>query len=424
MHISPFYINLTKDGKEKFIQRINTFLNKKIITYHFDIGPFKTFAETVIASNAIQLTWGLQDFTLSEYKFISIFQGFVDHSLNVKKGISGLKNQTFINFSWRQMVLDFVEKTNSVLDVWIYYLTKLAEKNSIWDEFFIAYYKVWCDAARNYLHITSSKTENIFNYSEKLPLVIQQFFSNPKELSEFHPEIYEHTKKLLNIDILDGQEYDFIYSEELATKKKSRSNNRAIVFGAQDSIRKFGAVANSSYFAILLFPVAIGIWYEMGKNTYIGWIFSSIFILTLIGFILFTHQYFYTKRGISLRVYLVMLAIGGIPFVYSVLTTFNYLIPIKRNNQIIEFKHETELYKHLPSFLIHEPKIKTIEFANNEDGSPMDSTMIHMYDTYTQGVNKKAIIPLLDSNDEIVLDTYTGIFGGEVFDGYRIIIKK
>lgn len=416
----PFYGKLSNDGQKKFIQRISSFKKSKIFVYHFNAGIYKEFIENMIAASAIQLTWGLQDFKMKEHRIIAIFESEINTRLNIGKNIARESLATVLNFSWYQIVNDYTlhKRFKIIIDLWVVILMRMAHKNTMWDEFFIAYFKVWCDSARSYLYITDEySTKNVLAYSDKFPIIIHQFFENTEEFMRYHPEIYEHTKKLLNLDLLEAKDHDFKYSYYLKKTMKSTSNNRVILFNVQDTIRKFGPVPKIIYYSIAMIPILIFVTGFLFRYTYMYWYIILGLIITILGTVGFCYHYFYVKRGISIKLFSLLTCIGIIPFVYSFLISFNYFIPIKRNTKLLESNKLSYVFKSIP---------------NN---SPLIIKNFH-YDLLT-GENKvgrinsfiaegdlKGVINMLDDNDQIFVDSYTGIFGAEVYDGLRIFVVQ
>ena len=47
-----------------------------------------------------------------------------------------------------------------------------------------------------------------------------------------------------------------------------------------------------------------------------------------------------------------------------------------------------------------------------------------MVKNYTQGIDMKNVIHLMDANDRVELHSHVGLLGAEVFDGYVIVMNE
>ena len=427
-----FYRGLSDKGKRKFLRRVKKFISRKDFEFFFDPGREELLIKTLIAASCIQVTWGIKDKYISSYTYIGVYA----EALKLQKGkgivYSSIWLTRNVNFSWSKIKEGFIIPDDSQhigLFEWTRALIIQAKKDNILDDFFSAYYNVWCEAARDSIFVVNEDDNlPLDKFGQKLPVIVQQFFEAPQELQSNHPIIYEHTKRLLNLDLLEGQSFDFIYSKKLAAEKKIRATNRALIFGVQKEIRKFGLSSGVMYYILAQFPLVIFIWYMMGRWTYSSMLFNAFFAgFTLLGALLIYYRY-YVKRGLSFRALLTIFIVGLMPLIYGLMSLLNYTIPVENKSRVVMASKPTMLDLYLPWKGFTQPHIKTVNLVdkyNNADGNSTNSEVIgDMINVYTQQIDMKNVLYLMDGDDKVELQSTIGLFGAEVFDGYVITIYK
>jgi hypothetical protein len=426
-----FYRGLSEKGKLKFLHRVRKFIRSKDFEFFFEAGREELLVKTLIAASCVQLTWGIKDKYISSYTYIGVYADAL--KLQKGKGVtySSIWLTKNIHFSWSKIKEGFEIPDDSKhigLFEWTRALIIQAKKDNILDDFFTSYYKVWCEAARDIMFVVD-EDENLplDKFGQKLPVIVQHFFETPEELRQNHPEMYEHTKRLLNLDLLEAAEYDYIYSKKLAAEKKLLSDNRVLVFGVQNEIRKFGLTSGVMYYILAQFPAVVLIWYTMGRWTYASWSFNLCFIVFLLIGLGVIYKRYYLKRGLGKKAAVIISLVGLIPFVYGSMCLLNYSISLEQHTRPVVASRPAMLDLYLPWKGFTEPHIKAVHLPREET---MDTTassgnvMSQMRKTYTQNIEMKNLLFLLDGNDKVELHTRKGLFGAEVFDGYVITIKE
>ncbi len=431
-HHVKFYRGLSEKGKRKFLRRTKRFIANKDFEFFLDSSKDELLIKTLVASSCIQVTWGLDDTYLDSYSYIGIHRNGIQLKKSRSKSLNALWLKSRGKGSWNntQEGQFFMGNGRQVgLMEWTSVFIIEAKNDNVLDDFFSAYYKVWCEAARDIMFVVDEEDQLPLNaFGKKLPIIIQHFFEEPEELKRNHPEIYEHTKILLNLDLLEAAEYDFVYAEKIKKEKKIKSSNRALIFSVQDKVRKFALPAGIMYLILIQVPVVISIWFLMGRWTYFSWTFWEIFFVLSFISIFLVHRFYYVKRGLAAYASVVLFIMGFIPFIYSSMHLLNYTVPITRYSQTMPVAKLSELENNLPWFGFTKPHISKIlvtepKYETNEQTGEVTRTDI-VVDTFTDQTHIRSAISLFDKNDEVQMHTYKGLFGATVFHGYVIVLKK
>lgn len=424
-----FYRRLSEKGKKKFLRRVQKFIRMKDFEFFFDPGREEILVKTLIAASCIQVTWGIKDKYINSYTYIGVYAD----ALKLQKGKGVVYSSIWltrnVNFSWSKIKEGFViadDAKHIGLFEWTRALIIQAKKDNIMDDFFMAYYKVWCEAARDIMFVVD-EDENLplDKFGQKLPVIVQHFFEAPEELKLNHPQIYEYTKRLLNLDLLEGDKYDYIYSKKVAAEKRILSNNRVLLFGVQNEIRKFGLTSGVLYYVLIQLPIIVCIWFTMGRWTYSSWSFNVLFIAGIVLGIGIIYKRYYLKRGLGKKASIFVFLVGLIPALYGLLVTINYAVPIQYKTKTVDVSRKEMLNLYLPWRQFTEPHIKRVVVpATTDTVNAMNKVVNGMVKNYTQGIDMKNVIHLLDGNDRVELHTHVGLLGSEVYDGYVIVMKE
>lgn len=426
-----FYQQLSEPGKKRFLKRVKKFIANKDFEFFVDTQNDYLLIKVLIAASCIQLTWGLNDKYLDMYTYIGVYKNGIQLKKDKTKPLNALWLQSKKNKSWDQVNEDNFFMLGGGRQIglmeWSSVFIIEAKKDNILDDFFSAYYKVWCEAARDIMFVVDEEdTLPLDIFGKRLPLIIQYFFDDPKELQANHPEMYEHTKKLLNLDLLEGKEYDFVYADKIKKEKKINSNNRALIFDVQDQVRKFALPSSIMYAILVQIPVVIALWFITGRWTYFSWTFIWTFIgFSAIGSWL-VYKFYYLKRGLSKYASMVLFFLGFIPCVYSSMNLLNYLIPVTENSKIVQVKKISELEKKLPWYgftTLHVTKVTKMKKKYKMSAETgVVTTVYRLEDVYVDQNHIKSATSLFDTNDVVQMHTYQGIFGATVLRGFELTL--
>jgi len=424
-----FYRGLSEKGKRTFLHRVQKFIRMKDFEFFFDPGREEVLVKTLIAASCIQVTWGIKDKYINSYTYIGVYA----EALKLQKGKGVVYSSIWltrnVNLSWSKIKEGFViadDAKHIGLFEWTRALIIQAKKDNIMDDFFMSYYKVWCEAARDIMFVVDEDANlPLDKFGQKLPVIVQHFFEAPEELQQNHPQIYEYTKRLLNLDLLEGKDYDYIYSKKIAAEKKIKSNNRVLIFGVQNEIRKFGLISGVMYYILAQFPAVVLIWYMMGRWTYSSFTFNIIFLVSLILGGALIYKRYYLKRGLGKKASIIVFLIGLIPAIYGAMSFINYVIPIQQKTRIVDVSRKEMLSLYLPWQGFTEPHIKNVILPADADTTNAVNNVVNgMIKNYTQGIDMKNVIHLMDANDRVELHSHIGLLGAEVFDGYVIVMNE
>lgn len=427
-----FYQRLGDKGKKKFLQRVRKFISIKDFEFFFPVGKAEMMIKTLIAASAIQLTWGLDDKYLDSYTYIGVHKNGIQ--LKRVKGRSGnalwLGNKR--KQDWDEIHEGFKLPAHAKqigLVEWSAAFIIQAKKDNVLDDFFSAYYQVWCEAAKDIMYVVDEDDQlPLDEFGKKLPIIIQHFFEDPDEFKHFHPEMFEHTKILLNLDLLDGREFDFIYSDKIKKEKKIHVSNRALIFGVQDKVRKFSLPAGIMYFILIQMPVVITVWFMFARWNYISGTFWFIYTLGCIPGAFLIYKFYHIRRGLSAFASMILFVLGFIPLLYSSMHILNYAIPVRHKSEKLEVHKISELESYLPWFGFTKPHFsKATIMQKTTITHPVTRQVSYkeqIIQVYTHADDINGALSLYNNDDEVFMHTYQGLFGAKVFHGFEVIIHK
>lgn len=205
---SKFYAKLSEGDKAKFIKRLFIFISEKdfkvksglILTDHMIV---------LIAASAVQLTFGLRSFTLSNFNTIIIYprEFYSRNRKQLHKGETNLGG--VIVLSWKHFEEGNKNEKDGInlgLHEMAHALRFNEHKNDDYDVFFSKYIDKFQVIANE--ELTKLKAgENSFlrsyaatNFNEFFAVCVEYFFESPNELQKQLPDIYYHLSVLLNQD--------------------------------------------------------------------------------------------------------------------------------------------------------------------------------------------------------------------------------
>lgn len=431
-HYVKFYRQLSDKGKKRFLARVRKFISIKDFEFFFHAGKAEMMIKTLIAASCVQLTWGLDDKYLDSYTYIGIHKSGIQ--LKRIKGKSGpalwLGNKRKQDWDEIHEGFKLPDHAKQIgLVEWTSAFIIQARKDNVLDDFFSAYYHVWCEAAKDIMYVVDEDDQlPLDEFGKRLPIIIQHFFEDPEEFKRFHPEMYEQTKILLNLDLLDAKDHDFIYSSKIRKEKKIRATNRALIFGVQDKVRKFGLPAGIMYFILIQMPLVIAIWYAFARWNYFSSSFWMVYVGLCIPGIWVIYKFYHIRRGLAVYASGILFLLGFQPLLYSCLHIINYAIPIKHTTENLHINKISELDRYLPWVGFTKPHFsKAVIMEKKTVTNPVTKEVTYteeISNTYTRRNDIHGALSLFNSNDEILMHTYTGLLGAEVFHGFEVIIHK
>ena len=204
----PYYQKLSPSEKQRFLMRLQEFIEIKIFKIHDKQGFIEM--PVLISAAAIQLTFGLKKYLLPHFEFIHVYP---EEFMRIKPVVCFLEGNVSghsINLSWKHF-LDGYEDSSDGKNVGLhemahalYYQTFVVEENvdssfrRMYDEFVMDGNKVY-EAEKNTAGgLYSEYAEK--NFQEFWAESAELFFEKPDELKRLYPTLHASIKDLLNQD--------------------------------------------------------------------------------------------------------------------------------------------------------------------------------------------------------------------------------
>ena len=202
----PYYNNLNPIQRGKFIDRLYEFIKEKTFVIYAKEG-FKEMP-ILLSAAAIQLTFGLENFMLPNYKYIQIHpeEYFAVNSIRV---LAGHVQGNSITIAWNQFLKGYKNPMDGVnvglheMAHAVYYQHVIVDKKREKD-FYNCFNEVMEEGAEVYELKTKQHvlfTNNAFkDLQEFWAESVELFFEKPFDLKNNYSELFEAIKDLLNQD--------------------------------------------------------------------------------------------------------------------------------------------------------------------------------------------------------------------------------
>jgi Mlc titration factor MtfA (ptsG expression regulator) len=204
----PYYNALTEEEKTIFIHRVDNFINNKV----FKIHSAEAFREmpVLISAAAIQLTFGLKKYLLTNFEFIHIFPQEFMRVQPVLCFLEGNVSGHTINLSWKHF-LEGIQHSGDGKNVGLhemshalYYQTFVTEENidytfrDCFNEFNSTGNKVYDTEMINEEGLYSDYAMK--NFQEFWAESVELFFEKPLDMKRAYPSLYDAIADVLNQD--------------------------------------------------------------------------------------------------------------------------------------------------------------------------------------------------------------------------------
>ena len=203
---TTYFNELNSDGKEKFITRLDVFINNKKFVGKEGI-VINDEIKVLISSAAIQLTYGMDHYQFENLHTIVVFPNIFYNKLLNKKLIGGMATNGFMYLSWKHVIHGF-SNPNDNYNVAIHEFTHAlkigAQKTGKFDEKFKYYLDDWLEIGSEiFKKIKGGEVKFIRKYGgvnlhEFFSVCVESFFENPKTFKKFAPDMYYHLCFLLH----------------------------------------------------------------------------------------------------------------------------------------------------------------------------------------------------------------------------------
>jgi Mlc titration factor MtfA (ptsG expression regulator) len=207
----PYYNTLTADEQQRFLLRLQNFLQIKTFKIH-DKQGFKEMP-VLISAAAIQLTFGLDKYLLPHFEFIHVYP---EEFMRVQPAICFLEGNVSghsINLSWKHFMQGYSNGNDGQnvglheLAHALYYQTFEVEENV--DSGFRDMYSNYVKDSNKVYHTELNNIGGLYsdyaikNLQEFWAESAELFFEKPNELKSFYPQLYQTMIYLLNQDPLN-----------------------------------------------------------------------------------------------------------------------------------------------------------------------------------------------------------------------------
>jgi MtfA peptidase len=426
---NTYFKNLSAGGQQRFVDRVFKFMEDKnfigreglIITDEIRI---------LISASAVQLTFGLKDYTISHLHTINIFPRAF-YSKLFETSFKGLATQGgVISLSWddfKQGYADEHDKINLGLHELAHALNVDLDENGILDDHFADSFSNWKLIAENDIQklqkgeITFLRKYGAKSMHEFFAVCIEHFFELPDEFKKTLPELYWNLAFTLNQDPdnINGDYFISYDSEEVKKHLTGNNNNRTNYVQGITPVSYETAIENNSteLGTVKKFIKTKGIYVAMAA-TFFG-LFAGIPLLIL----------FYSNTLVSL---------GNIMILFFLCGALG-LIQWKFVKDLLDLEyHQFSMYAfsgfgmclvNLIFFLNHTVHIhsysktyEVISFINGSDGLKITLGG----DGHDATLERNVASYIFDHNDRIpvakkvTVDVVTGLFGFEMINDCTI----
>jgi MtfA peptidase len=205
-----FYHRLTDKNKKLFEKRVQKFIDKKKFIPQGGLEKITPEMEALVASCAVQITWGLPGVYFEHFDEIHLYPDFYFSEGMMQFNAGEVHKSGLIKFSWHDFVSGYVnhqDARNTGLHEMAHALRlenviKNREYNYFhWDYIHkLNHYTVMETTKIQQGHPTIFREYAATNYHEFFAVLIEVFFEQPDQLKEYHPELFRVTTKLLRQD--------------------------------------------------------------------------------------------------------------------------------------------------------------------------------------------------------------------------------
>lgn len=205
-HSFIYFKNLDAHLKERFVERSSIFIEQKkfVARQHLDMTDT---IRIIISACAVQVTFGLDTFTLDTFEYVVIYPDVYESPITKKmhKGETNLNG--FICLSWKH-VLAGLKNPSDNYNLGIHEWTHALRFNGInydqTDYFFDGYINKWVANAMHEFSLLKKGKPSIFrrygaaNIHEFLSVCTEHFFESPDEFKLKAPDLFEQMCILFN----------------------------------------------------------------------------------------------------------------------------------------------------------------------------------------------------------------------------------
>lgn len=211
-HCNPYYASLNKAGKERFLTRVQHFIEVKTFNY-IDIEPDESMP-LLVGAAAVQLTYGLEHYLLDYFGTIHILKDRYRYGL-YEMPFEGHVSEEGIYLSWAHFLKEFANYSdgqNVGLHEMAHALTYVNfSVREGRDRTFHDHFTDFSFVARPIFERMQAGETNLLdayaatNYQEFWAVCIETFFERSNAFRKQLPELYTSLCSLLNQDPLTAE---------------------------------------------------------------------------------------------------------------------------------------------------------------------------------------------------------------------------
>lgn len=204
----PYFVSLDPDARKKFIGRLDRFIDDKTFRIH-DKSGFREMP-ILISASAVQLSFGLDNYLLPNFKTINIYPEEFVAALPTIHFLEGNVTGHSINISWKYFLRGFQlpedgENVGLHEMAHAYYYQSFGPCDAKDEKFILAFDKfnicgkvVFQQICKSPDGIYSDYAER--NFQEFWAKSAELFFEKPMELRNIYPELYQSICGILKQD--------------------------------------------------------------------------------------------------------------------------------------------------------------------------------------------------------------------------------
>ena len=206
----PYYDRLPDNLKVKFLLRIKRFIAEKTFEGREDLVVTDEM-KTWVAASAVQLTFGLNNFSLNHFSKIILYPDVYYNKQTDAMHKGEANTRGIIVLSWEDLK-DGYSSPSDNFNLGLHEMAHALELQLLlkddYDIFFGNYYEKWNMIAREEFENVESERASFFrkyagtNKREFFAVCIEYFFESSEEFRQRLPEFYYHLSILLNQDPL------------------------------------------------------------------------------------------------------------------------------------------------------------------------------------------------------------------------------
>lgn len=220
---NAYFKNLSVDGQQRFVDRLYNFMQDKNFIGREGLVVTDDI-RVLISASAIQLTFGLKDYTISHLHTINVFPRAF-YSKFFETSFKGLTTQTgVLSLSWndfKEGYLDDTDKVNLGLHELAHALNIDLDEDGSYDQHFALCFERWKGIAiEDFQNLRDGNNTFLRKYGgsnmhEFFAVCIEHFFERPDEFKKSLPRLYWNLALMLNQDPENSTEdYHFNFDSE------------------------------------------------------------------------------------------------------------------------------------------------------------------------------------------------------------------